>query len=645
MADLSKLSDDDLRALNAKDYSKISDEGLRTLKSDTPASEPPEAAKPDAWEVSRLPQRERAVYGMGQGIAGMGVGLAQRMLPETVQQTRPFQAIRNWATGPTGGNIAQAGGRIVGPAFVAGPIARAIGAVTPSAISNLIAQLPGWARGAGAGATLAGTTTPTESTSPGEAWRQSAVPAALGAVTGGLAGQAVDNVQAQKAATAAYEASRAAWGRTNAANEAAYNAAMREHPAAMRDWAQKEQQKGLVYQRKLRDYNAASQAYPGSLAEYQRQHAAFAVHQAYNPTAANVEAYRWAMQPIGGTAPMTPGPEGLLKMREDIGAKLNETAGQMSFYPEQDTINALRNPDFSDSLKGQAGLKREFRRIVAGPLQLTQLEDGTFELGRGMSGKQYGDYVSSIRQAADRYAQSARGPMGTDPDKMLMSKRLHEVLDTIENAADAPPGVKEARAQAREAYKRWATIDAAAPVGKGDIADPQRILKAMDRRMKRGEYVTDPMRRQVEAWRVQQGAKPPPKPGERPVPPDEPVRPTRTKPPAEPKRPGPAPNEPQPPAESARAKWPGRAGQLAGHLAGFELGRRLGHPFYGAGIGGAVGRGVGDIAGGAGRGLGGLIGQFPSAAQAGMAIGQPAGQIGAPLAPTLDDLVAAMMQR
>lgn len=415
---------------------------------------------------------------------------------------------------------------------------------------------------AGRGAVIAPLTSPATGEHP---WRERAEQAAGGALLGKTAGSAVAGVQARKAAEAAYAQEKAAW---DAANQARQS------------------------------------------------------FQPFDKEAANVDWYRHTLDALGpgeaAKAPTPPGPEALLQIRNTIGGKLDETAEHMSFYPDEGTLADLWNaPHGTDLIQRHPNWPADFRRIVTEPLRATKLDDGTIELGRGMSGRQYGDYISSIRQAADKYARSARGPMGSDPDRLAMAQELRHAIEAIEEAADAPPGIKEARGRARLAYRRWAIGDDAAKVGAGDIATPSNLLKEMDRRMSRGEYVSDPMRQRVEEWRRQAETRRPPAPGA----------------------------EPQPPTQPA----PGRTAQLVAHLAPYAAGHAVGHaigdgwylPYLlGTASSAAFAPSIGRLAGAAGR-AGQFVGRFPQSPRAAAIAG---GQLGPSVDPTLQALYQLWQQ-
>jgi hypothetical protein len=186
----------------------------------------------------------------------------------------------------------------------------------------------------------------------------------------------------------------------------------------------------------------------------------------FNELAFNTDLYKHVYDVFGEghLAPKTPGPEALREMQKYIGGKFNRTDHQMA-------ISEPIEGEFANHLQDDIGAQvrflgnhpdweRRYADLVTGPL------------ARGdLSGAEYGKYISRIRQAADDLARSAKGQTGTDTDALAMASALRKSIDEIEQrATELVPGAKAARAQARKAYKIWATIDDAAPRSKGDSA-------------------------------------------------------------------------------------------------------------------------------------------------------------------------------
>lgn len=389
--------------------------------------------------------KERAVYGMGQGIVGMGVGLGQRFLPTSVSQSAPFRAVQDWATGrPTirtaqgdKTDVAQVGGRIVGPAFVGGPAAKAISAGAKAlpvvsravpAISDLAAQFPRTTAALTGGAT-AGLTTPFEKTPQtwGEAAKQSVWPAVAGAGLGGVAASIGRSPVTQKV----------------------LDYGVRLTPGRMLPGGQR-----------LEDFVAKI---PGLNQ---------VVGAGWRTTRDDAQRafYNYAVQPLGiRVSPNHPlGEGGLRQLRTTIGNRYNTILSRAQFRSNasfDNTISRLRN-------NNQATLSsddiRKFERVYADEVQGRLNNNNQVLTGQQLAGD--GGALQKIRNRMNTAYKNQDTALG---------QAYRNLATAIEDHANfGAPGARQAFQSAREAYARFSTLRSAAgrKADSRGYLDPESVL-------------------------------------------------------------------------------------------------------------------------------------------------------------------------
>jgi hypothetical protein len=420
-----------------------------TAAPDQPSSQPAQGgAGSRSWETRMMPSRERAIYGGLQGIAGMGVGIGQRVLPQSVQESAPFQAVRHWATDPTG-DVAQSGGRVVGPAFV--PIAKGAGAVASALpfasrwmppLSNLAAQ---WQRTAAAltGGVIGGTTTPTDTTSPGEAWRQSGWPAVTGA---GLSG------------------ALASIGRSPVA-QAFQRYGVRQTPAQMVPFV------GPAVESAASHVPGAKEAIGMGLRTTRddAQHAFY--RYALAPMSRNIPG-------ISNTAaPTEVGQKGLDQLRTSIGNRMNSILQQAEFRVTPNFVGAVRQIQNDLRSSGSTDEIRNFQATVKELLTGRMPRNNNVLTGSQIAGPS--GVRSQLRERADQLLKN--------PNKQALGravKRLANAFDDVTNfggaqGANSPYGraMRQEFLNTSESYARFKTLEGAA--GRGTLregfVDPESI--------------------------------------------------------------------------------------------------------------------------------------------------------------------------
>lgn len=397
---------------------------------------PADNEKKSAPRMTGMASRERAVYGMGQGIAGMAVGLGQRVLPESVQQSKPFQAVKDWATAPTS-DAALAGGRIVGPAFVGGPAAKAIGATAKAlplvsravpTVSKLISQYPRTA-GAVTGATTAGATTPLKDTPKtwGEAARQSVWPAVVGGGLGGLA------------------------------------ASVGRSPVT---------QKVLDYGVRLT---------PGRMLPGGKAVEGFVAHvpvlnqiigKGWRTTRDDAQRalYNYAVQPLGiKVNPNHPiGEKGLQQLQTTIGNRYNAILSRAQFRPNPSFDTAVQGIRANNQATLSADAIRKFERVYADEVAGRLGNNNNLLTGRQLAGD--GGVISKLRERMQDAYKSQDNTLGD---------AYRNLATAIENHANfGAPNAKQAFVNARQAYARFSTLRNAAG-RKADargFIDPESVL-------------------------------------------------------------------------------------------------------------------------------------------------------------------------
>lgn len=393
---------------------------------------PADNEKKSAPRMTGMASRERAVYGMGQGIAGMAVGLGQRVLPESVQQSRPFQAVKDWATAPSS-DAALTGGRIVGPAFVGGPASKVIGAgakLVPRAaatVGKVIKQFPRTA-GTLTGATTAGLTTPfADTTNRSEAWKRSVWPAVTGGGLGGLA------------------------------------ASVGRSPVT---------QKVLDYGVRLT---------PGRMLPGGKAVEGFVAHvpvlnqiigKGWRTTRDDAQRalYNYAVQPLGiKVNPNHPiGEKGLQQLQTTIGNRYNAILSRAQFRPNPSFDTAVQGIRANNQATLSADAIRKFERVYADEVAGRLGNNNNLLTGQQLSGD--GGVISKLRgRMQDAYKNQDN----------TLGDAYRNLATAIENHANfGAPNAKQAFVNARRAYARFSTLRNAAG-RKADargFIDPESVL-------------------------------------------------------------------------------------------------------------------------------------------------------------------------
>jgi len=290
--DLSKLSDADLLALEAKDLSKVSDAGLMALSG--------QSAQP-ARQMPEIPQWQSAIVGAGKGIVDPALAVAQYSggkpaeVAQAIQQRmKPFQEANPMTFGA---------GQIGGGMLTGGALMKGAGMLPSFARANPYIQ--GAAIGGASGAL-----TPTETGASGmEALQelpQKVGVGALGGAGGTAIGRGVANVVAPK---------------LNEAAQKLIGEGVNLTPGQMMGGAL----------RKIED-KLTSVPLLGELIDYSRTKGIEEFNKA---------AYKRALQSIDGKVPSETGRAGVEAVKNQISSAYNTLLPKMTFVPDQPLFDSL----------------------------------------------------------------------------------------------------------------------------------------------------------------------------------------------------------------------------------------------------------------------------------------------------------------
>jgi hypothetical protein len=307
MADLSKLSDADLMALESKDLSKISDAGLLILSGQTAQSKPVD-----------IPAYQSAIVGGGKGVVDPALALAEYAggkpaeISQNIQQRmKPFQEAN-----PTAFGAGQLGGSLL----TGGALMKGVGMIPSFAKASPYLQAAGVGSATGI---LTPSNKPQEQAI--EEIPQKAGIGALGGVGGTAVGQGIANVVSPRIS----EAVRKLVGE-----------GVNVTPG---------QALGGMF--KTIEDKATSLPIIGDAINYARQKGIEEFNKA---------TYKRALESIGGKVPETTGREGIAAVKGQIENAYDQLLPKLSFNPDKVLFDSINNLD--QTVKG---LSKEDAKIVA----------------------------------------------------------------------------------------------------------------------------------------------------------------------------------------------------------------------------------------------------------------------------------------
>jgi len=412
--DLSKLSDADLLALEAKDLSKVSDAGLMVL-SGQPVATP--SAQPTR-RVPEIPQWQSAIVGAGKGIVDPALAIAQYSggrpaeISQAIQQRmKPFQEANPMTFGA---------GQIGGGVLTGGALIKGAGMIPSFARAN--PYLQGAAIGGAAGAL-----TPTETGVSGmEAIQEIPQKVGLGAV-GGVGGTAIGRGVANVVAPKLSEAAQKLIGE-----------GVNLTPGQMMGGAL----------RRIED-KLTSVPLLGDVIDYSRTKGIEEFNKA---------AFKRALEPIGGTVPKETGRAGVEAVKTQISDAYNKLLPKMTFVPDQPLYDSLSRLD-----KVVVGLPKAENKMVADNviaiIQKHMPDNGL------ISGGSYKAIESDLGELASNYA----GSSGTEA---MVGKAYKSALGQVREAlARSNPDYAEELGNINKAFANFSRIRRA-----GSMANTQEMI-------------------------------------------------------------------------------------------------------------------------------------------------------------------------
>ena len=412
--DLSKLSDADLIALEAKDLSKVSDAGLMVLSGQPVATSNAQQTR----QVPEIPQWQSAIVGAGKGIVDPALAIAQYSggkpaeISQAIQQRmKPFQEANPMTFGA---------GQIGGGVLTGGALMKGAGMIPSFARANPYIQ------GAAIGG-VSGALTPTETGVSGmEALQevpQKAGVGILGGVGGTALGRGVANVIAPKLSEAAQKL---------------IGEGVNLTPGQMMGGAL----------RKIED-KLTSVPLLGDIIDYSRTKGIEEFNKA---------AYKRALEPIGGVMPKETGRAGVEAVKTQISDAYNTLLPKMTFVPDKPLYDSLSKLD-----KVVVGLPKPETKMVADNvkaiIQKHMPDNGL------ISGGSYKAIESDLGELASNYA----GSKGTDA---MVGNAYKQALGQVRQAlARSNPDYAEELGNINKAFANFARIRKA-----GSMANTQELI-------------------------------------------------------------------------------------------------------------------------------------------------------------------------
>lgn len=420
MADLSKLSDADLMALEAKDLSKVSDAGLLILSGQAPQQ---------IKQVPEIPQWQSAVVGAGKGIgdpllaAGQYMGGKPAELSNIVlNKMKPYQEANPMTFGA---------GQIGGGMLTGGALLKGAGMIPSFARANPYIQ------GAAVGG-AAGALTPTETGTTGmEAVQeipQKVGVGALGGAGGTALGRGVANVIAPKISEAAQKL---------------IGEGVNLTPGQMMG--------GVL--RKLED-KLTSVPLLGDVVDYSRTKGIEEFNKA---------AFKRALDPIGGTVPKETGRAGVEAVKTQISDAYNTLLPKMTFVPDKPLYDSLSRLD-----KVVVGLPKPENKMVADNVKaIIQKHMDTSKNGL-ISGDSYKAIESDLGELASNYA----GAQGTDA---MVGKAYKQALGQVREALSrSNPDYAEELGNINKAFANFSRIRRAGSMANTqEMITPSQLANAV----------------------------------------------------------------------------------------------------------------------------------------------------------------------
>lgn len=411
--DLSKLSDADLIALEAKDLSKVSDAGLMVLSGQAAPAQP-------AKRTPEIPQWQSAVVGAGKGIVDPALAIAQYSggkpaeISQAIQQRmKPFQEANPMTFGA---------GQIGGGMLTGGALMKGAGMIPSFARAN--PYLQGAAVGGATGAL-----TPTETGTSGmEAVQeipQKVGMGVLGGAGGTAIGRGVGNVIAPKLSEAAQKL---------------IGEGVNLTPGQMMGGAL----------RKIED-KLTSVPLLGDLIDYSRTKGIEEFNKA---------AFKRALEPIGGKVPNETGRAGVEAVKTQISDAYEKLLPKMTFVPDQTLYDSISKLD-----KVVVGLPKPESKMVADNVKaIIQKHMDTTQNGL-ISGKSYKAIESDLGELASNYA----GSKGTDA---MVGNAYKQALGQVRQALSrSNPDYADELGNINKAFANFARIRRA-----GSMANTQEMI-------------------------------------------------------------------------------------------------------------------------------------------------------------------------
>jgi len=418
MADLSKLSDADLIALETKDLSKVSDAGLLILSGET--------AFP-AKQTREIPQWQSAIVGAGKGIgdpvlaAGQYMGGKPAELSNLVlNKMKPYQEANPMTFGA---------GQIGGGMLTGGALMKGAGMIPSFARANPYIQ----------GAAIGGATgalTPTETGVTGmEALQeipQKVGMGALGGAGGTLIGRSAANVIAPKLSEAAQKL---------------IGEGVNLTPGQMLG--------GQL--RKLED-KLTSALLLGDIIDYSRTKGIEEFNKA---------AYKRALEPIDGKMPSETGRAGMEAVRSQLSDAYNTLLPKMTFVPDKPLYDSLSKLD-----KVVIGLPKPETKMVGDTVKAI-IQKHTPENGL-ISGNSYKAIEEDLKEVASNYA----GARGTEA---MVGKAYKQALGEVRNTlAKSNPDYAEELNAINKGFANYARLRKAGSMANTqEMITPSQLANAV----------------------------------------------------------------------------------------------------------------------------------------------------------------------
>lgn len=191
---------------------------------------------------------------------------------------------------------------------------------------------------------------------------------------------------------------------------------------------------------------------------------------------------------LGGKTPTVAGDEALNTTRDLIGGKLNEANSQLMFDPIEagalETAQLFRQQ--VGGLPGMEPFRGSWERLMDTKV-LPEIAEHDPALDRWIEkgpipGPDFARVITKVRREADRLARGAVYPNPNAHSMLDMADGLNQFADMMEDRATGPEDALKLRQNAREAYRIYGALSAAADPAKGSIATAPQIINELQRR-------------------------------------------------------------------------------------------------------------------------------------------------------------------